>query len=62
MRPRIINPSRFQAPNEPVVIEYDCRGRRVTKSFADAHAARRFWIAKDKAEKNPKIKKAEGNE
>ena len=57
VRFRIPNPSRFQSPDEPVAVEYDCRGRRVTKVFASAYAARRFWIAKDKAGKNPQIKK-----
>jgi hypothetical protein len=61
MRTRIINPSRFQIPNDPVVIEYDSRGKRVTKTFSSAYAARRFWMEKDKAGKNPKvIKSTEG--
>jgi len=48
---------RFHAPNDPVVIEYDLRGRRVTKTFTNAFAARRFWISKDKLGRNPRVLK-----
>ena len=41
-----------------VEVEYDCRGKRKTREFGDdVFAARRFWIAKDRAGKNPKVKK-----
>jgi hypothetical protein len=55
----IINPSRFQMPQEPVTIEYTNRGRRVVKVFQNAYSARRFWILKDKQGRNPKVKKPE---
>ena len=42
-----------------VAVEYDSRGTRATKTFDDAFAARRFYAAKLKANKNPKIKKGE---
>ena len=45
-------------PREPVVIEYTSRGVRVTKSFIDPYAARRFWIQKDKAGKTPRVLKS----
>lgn len=38
-----------------VEVEYDARGKRVTKHFADANEAKRFFAAKDKAGKNPKV-------
>lgn len=44
-------------PIQPVVIEYDARGQRVRKSFDDAYEARRFWIQKDKAGRNPRVVK-----
>ena len=44
-------------PIEPVAIEYDCRGKRVIKTLANAYEAKRFWMAKDKAGKNPKVRK-----
>ena len=40
-----------------VWVEYDCRGERKSKHFDDAHEARRFYAAKLKAGKNPKVKK-----
>jgi len=40
-----------------VVVEYDCRGKRKSKQFCDPYEARRFWIAKEKAGRNPKCKK-----
>lgn len=48
---------RFHAPQEPVVIEYDSRGRRVTKTFTNAYEARRFWISKDRQGRNPHVVK-----
>lgn len=44
-------------PTTPVVVEYDCRGQRVTKSFASPHAARRFYVLKHKQGKHPQVKK-----
>jgi hypothetical protein len=41
----------------PVLVEYDCRGQRVTKYFANPYKARSFYVAKDKAGKQPKVKK-----
>ena len=42
-----------------VVVEYDCRGRRATKQFDDAYAARRFYASKFKSGKNPVVKRGE---
>lgn len=42
-----------------VVVEYDCRGRRATKQFDDAYAARRFYTQKFKQGKNPVVKRGE---
>lgn len=39
----------------PVTIEFDKRGRRTTKEFANPHEAKRFYVQKDHAGKNPKI-------
>jgi len=38
-----------------VTVEYDYRGQRKAKTFDCAYKARRFYVAKDKAKKNPKI-------
>lgn len=57
MRSRKSQPISTRLP--AVAIEYDCRGQRVTKTFTDAFAARRFFIAKEKAGKNPCVKKCE---
>lgn len=38
-----------------VTIEYDANDARRTKTFLDAHAGKRFFIAKDKAGKQPRI-------
>jgi len=38
-----------------VTVEYDCRGKRVTKTFDDAYAAKQFYIEKYKAGRNPKV-------
>jgi hypothetical protein len=39
----------------PVVVEYDCRGQRARKHFADAYQARHFYVAKAKAGKRPQV-------
>ena len=44
-------------PKPAIVIEYDARGTRASKTFANALAARRFYVAKLNANKNPTIKK-----
>lgn len=38
-----------------VVVEYDCRGKRATKTFASALAARHFYCLKHNTNKNPKL-------
>ncbi len=45
----------------PVSVEYDygTKGERRTKEFDDAQKAKKFFIAKDKAGKNPKVQKAD---
>ena len=40
---------------EPYAVEYDRRGKRVTKQLPDAWAARRFYAAKLKAGANPRF-------
>ena len=42
-----------------VFVEYDCLGSRKQKRFDCVYKARRFYAAKYKAGKNPKITKAE---
>jgi DNA invertase Pin-like site-specific DNA recombinase len=49
-------------PTPPVIVEYDCRGKRVRKRFQDAFAARRWFVAKDKAGRNPRIVSSETRE
>jgi hypothetical protein len=44
----------------PVGVEYDCRGRRAVKVFQDAFAARRFYAAKLKAGRRPRVVRVEG--
>ena len=39
----------------PVTVEFDCRGQRVQRRFADAYQARRFYVAKARANKRPKV-------
>lgn len=39
----------------PVTVEYDCRGKRVRKTFDDAYKARQFFSAKDRAGRNPTV-------
>ena len=46
-------------PPEPIAIEYTCRGKRVQRTFTDHYEARRFYAVKDKAGRNPKVKKVE---
>lgn len=59
-RQPIINPSRFQAPNnDPVVIEYDRGAKRVTTTLKNSYAARKRWIELDAAGKNPKVVRKE---
>ena len=43
----------------PVSVEYDCRGKRATKEFEDANAAKRFYATKDQLGKNPKVLETE---
>lgn len=43
----------------PVVVSYDCRGKRIEKRFEDAFEARRFYVKQHKAGKNPHITKAD---
>ena len=38
-----------------VTIEYDSRGKRVTKHFEDVFAGRRWFLAKDRDGKNPRV-------
>ena len=45
----------FRPKPEAIAIEYDSRGQRVCKQFTDHWEARRFYTAKDKAGKNPKV-------
>lgn len=44
---------------QPIEIEYDKNGERVRKWFPNAIAARRFYMAKERAGKNPKVKRAQ---
>ena len=39
----------------PVTLEYDCRGKRVTKTLPNAYAARQFYAAKFRAGKHPAV-------
>jgi|GEM_PF-750339 len=38
-----------------VTVEYDCRGKRVQRTFDDPRAARRWFVEKDKAGRNPVV-------
>lgn len=38
-----------------VTVEYDSRGKRVTKHFEDVFAGRRWFLAKERDGKNPKV-------
>jgi hypothetical protein len=44
-----------RTPVPAVIVEYDSRGKRVRKLFADPYEARRFYVAKDKAGRRPKV-------
>lgn len=46
-------------PKPEVAVEYDCRGKRVSKTFKCCFAARRFYVAKSKANRNPAVKAAQ---
>lgn len=46
-------------PKPPVAVEYDCRGGRASREFRDEYAARRFYSAKAREGKNPKVKRVE---
>jgi hypothetical protein len=41
--------------NNPVTIEYTCRGKRVRKTLPDSFKARAFYAAKHRAGKNPEV-------
>lgn len=42
-----------------VAVEYDGpNGKRLTKVFSDVFASRRFYVAKSKAGKNPRVTSA----
>lgn len=42
-------------------VEYDKNSKRATKHFSDAYKARRFYVAKLNAGKNPVLTKPKGN-
>ena len=49
-------PERSRYTNNPTIsIEYDRHGTRAIKTFTNLYESRRFYIAKDKAGKNPTI-------
>ncbi|MEQ8637155.1 hypothetical protein [Gimesia maris] len=53
-------PDRSRYTNNPTItVEYDCRGQRKTKDFKCVYEARRFYLTKDKANKNPKVIKGD---
>lgn len=52
----------MNTPKPDVLIWYDSRDKRISKRFSDAYAARRFYAAKLKAGKNPKLTKAPNND
>ena len=43
-------------PKMIIEVEYDCRGKRASKSFTKLYEARSFYVMKFKAGRNPKIK------
>lgn len=45
----------ISARSPAVDIEYDCRGTRIRKHFADAHSAKRFFTTKFKLGRNPSV-------
>lgn len=50
-----MQPRKIPAPQ--VRVEYDSRCKRASKTFDDPYAARRFYVAKLKAGKNPRVLK-----
>jgi hypothetical protein len=50
---------RLPDPPQRIGVEYDGRGGRRTKVFDDLFAARRFYAAKLKQGKNPRVRRAE---
>lgn len=52
-------PTAISGRSPAVQVEYDSRGQRVRKLFTDPYAARRFYVGKLKAGKNPAVKKPE---
>jgi hypothetical protein len=48
-------PMQRKVLNEPVTVEYDCRGRRVTKVLPNSYAARAFYKQKHNAGKRPAV-------
>lgn len=43
----------------PLIVEYDCRGKRESKTFTDVFESRRFYVAMFKAGRNPSVRKLE---
>ena len=42
-------------PDTPTAVEYDKGTGRATKTFPNAHAAKRFWLTKERAGRNPQV-------
>ena len=42
-----------------VIVEYDTAKGRMSKRFEDAYQARRFFVAKDREDRNPKVRKTD---
>lgn len=51
------NSKLLTAPDPKVIVSYDARGTRASKTFDNPYLARRFYLAKEKAGKNPSVKK-----
>jgi hypothetical protein len=49
-------------PPQPIAIEYDSRGKRLQRVFTDHYKARQFFVLKDKAGRNPTVKKVNSNQ
>jgi len=49
----------FPMDRKPVVVavEYESRGKRVTKQFRSYHESKRFYVQKSNEGKNPKVVK-----
>lgn len=45
----------FRDKETNITVSYEKRGRREYKHFTDAYAARRFYVAKFKAGRAPKV-------